>query len=144
MGVVQIRVTHLSVWFARWRECIESQFEYYRVKQYKAVDNIMLNNHSNSPVDSSAKQLAPKIRQKIAIYALSSNENISQISRQYDASRKFVYAQKEKASDALDEIFSEKIDDSKILFYIPVTKEWLRQAVMSLILSCHSSYGGVI
>ena len=25
-----------------------------------------------------------------------------------------------------------------------VTKEWLQQSVMSLILSCHSSYGGVI
>ena len=98
----------------------------------------------NSPIDSSAKQLTSKIRQKIAISALNTNENISQISRQYDTSRKFVYAQKEKATDALNEVFSEEVDDSKVLFYIPVTKEWLRQAVMVLTLSCHSSYSGVI
>jgi hypothetical protein len=98
----------------------------------------------NSPIDSSAKQLTSKIRQKIAISALNTNENISQVSRQYDTSRKFVYAQKEKATDALNEVFSEEVDDSKVLFYIPVTKKWLRQTVMVLTLSCHSSYGGVI
>jgi hypothetical protein len=100
--------------------------------------------HHNSPLDSSTKQLTSKIRQKIAISALNVNENISQISRRYDTSRKFVYAQKEKASDALNEVFSGEVDDSKVLFYIPVTKKWLQQSAMSLILSCHSSYGGVI
>ena len=107
----------------------------------------MLNNHSNPSINSyqsSAKQLNPISRQKIAISALSSDENISEISRQYETSRKFIYAQKEKASDALNEVFSNEVSDSKVLFYIPVTKEWLQQSVMSLILSCHSSYGGVI
>jgi len=107
----------------------------------------MLNHHSNSSINSNphaAKQLDPIKRQKIAIAALNPNESISQISRQYEASRKFIYAQKEKASDALNEVFSGEASDSKILFYIPVTKEWLQQSVMSLILSCHSSYGGVI
>jgi hypothetical protein len=107
----------------------------------------MPNHHSHSSINSNqytAKQLDPIMRQKIAISALTSNENISQISRQYDTSRKFVYAQKEKASDALNEVFSGEADDSKVLFYIPVTKEWLQQSAMSLILSCHSSYGGVI
>jgi hypothetical protein len=107
----------------------------------------MLKHHPNSSINSNphtAKQLDAIMRQKIAISALTPNENISQISRQYDTSRKFVYAQKEKASDALNEVFSGEIDDSKVLFYIPVTKGWLQQSVMSLILSCHSSYGGVI
>ena len=107
----------------------------------------MLKNHSNSSINLSlhtAKQLDPINRQKIAILALSPDQNISQISRQYNTSRKFIYAQKEKASDALNEVFSGEVGDSKVLFYIPVTKEWLQQSVMSLILSCHSSYGGVI
>ncbi len=39
---------------------------------------------------------------------------------QYDTSRKFVYAQKEEASDAINEVFSGEVDDSKVLFYIPV------------------------
>ena len=112
----------------------------------------MFSNHSNPSnsnpsacsCQSAAKQLDAMKRQKIAISALASNENISQISRQYETSRKFIYAQKEKASDALNEVFSGEAGDSKVLFYIPVTKEWLQQSVMSLILSCHSSYGGVI
>ena len=102
----------------------------------------MLKNHSNSSINLSphtAKQLDPMNRQKIAISALSPDQNISQISRQYKTSRKFIYAQKEKASDALNEVFSGEVGDSKVLFYIPVTKEWLQQSVMSLILSCHSS-----
>ena len=107
----------------------------------------MFNSCSNPSIDShqsTAKQLDPINRQKIAISALNPNKSISQISRQYETSRKFIYAQKEKASDALNEVFSNEASDSKVLFYIPVTKEWLQQSVMSLILSCHSSYGGVI
>ena len=107
----------------------------------------MFNSYSNPSIDSyqsTAKQLDPINRREIAISALNPNKNISEISRQYETSRKFIYAQKNKASDALNEVFSGEASDSKVLFYIPVTKEWLQQSVMSLILSCHSSYGGVI
>ena len=68
----------------------------------------MFSNHSNPSTESyqsAAKQLDPINRQKIAISALAPNENISHISRQYETSRKFIYAQKEKASDALNEVF---------------------------------------
>ena len=54
----------------------------------------MLSNHSNPSADScqsAAKQLDPIKRQKIAISALASNESISQIVRQYETSRKFIY-----------------------------------------------------
>ena len=47
-------------------------------------------------------------------------------------------------SSALDDAFSDNEKDSDVLFYIPVTKKWLQQIVLSLILICHSSYGGVI
>jgi hypothetical protein len=108
--------------------------------------NFMINNQANSTItstQSAAKQLNPIMRQEVAISALASNENISQISREYNTSRKFVYAQKEKATDALNDVFSEKTDDAEILFHIPVTKAWLHQAAITLILSCHSSYAGV-
>ena len=88
----------------------------------------MISNSSNPSIDSyqsTAKQLDPINRQKIAISALNPNKNISEISRQYETSRKFIYAQKNKASDALNEVFSGEAGDSKVLFYIPVTKEWL-------------------
>ena len=106
----------------------------------------MINSQVNPPIistQSAAKQLNPIMRQKVAISALASNENISQISREYNTSRKFVYTQKEKASTALNDAFSEKIDDTEVLFHIPVTKAWLHQAVIALTLTCHSSYAGV-
>lgn len=35
-------------------------------------------------------------------------------------------------------------NDTEVFFHIPVTKGWLQQAVLSLTLTCHSSYSGVI
>ena len=32
----------------------------------------------------------------------------------------------------------------KVLFYLPVTKAWLRQLVLALVLICHSSFRGVV
>ena len=83
----------------------------------------MLSNQSNPSVDScqsAAKQFDPIKRQKIVISTLASNASISQILRQYETSSKFIYAQKEKVSDALNEVFSRETGDSKVLFYIPV------------------------
>ncbi len=91
-----------------------------------------------------AKKLDPRTRQKIAIAALSGKDKISDISRQYSTSRKFVYTQKEKASTAVENTFLFPEKDSEVLFYIPVTKQWLKQVVLALILICHSSYGGVV
>jgi len=109
----------------------------------------MSNNHSIKSSTStqpyiSAKQIDQTTRQQIGISALAGREQISNLSRHHGTSRKFVYAQKTKASVALNDAFSDKGDDSEVLFYIPVTKEWLWQVVLSLILICHSSYGGVI
>ncbi len=109
----------------------------------------MSNNHSTKPFTStqpnvSAKQIDPAIRQQIGVSALVGKDPISGLSRHHGTSRKFIYAQKHKVSSALNDAFSGNVKDSDVLFYIPVTREWLHQAVLSLILICHSSYGGVI
>lgn len=91
-----------------------------------------------------AKEISLDTRQQIAISVLSGKEKISNISRSYGISRKFVYHQKSKAIKALDVAFSSKEQDTDVLFYIPVTKAWLHQVVLALILTCHSSYGGVM
>ncbi|MGC1953628.1 MAG: hypothetical protein WA970_13880 [Gammaproteobacteria bacterium] len=36
------------------------------------------------------------------------------------------------------------MSEETVLVYLPVTKAWLRQAVIGLVLLCHSSYRGVI
>lgn len=109
----------------------------------------MSNNHytklsSSDQLKIGAKQIDPLTRKQIGVSALAGKEKISKLSENHGTSRKFIYAQKEKASKALDEVFSDTEKDSEVLFYIPVTKAWLHQVVLSLILICHSSYGGVV
>ncbi|MDB2614100.1 hypothetical protein N9Y92_02955 [Chlamydiales bacterium] len=106
-------------------------------------DHFTKSSISNQP-NATAKQIPPIIRQQIGSSAFSGKESIMSLSLQYKTSRKFIYSQKEKASSALNEAFLETEKDSDVLFYIPVTREWLHQVVLSLILICHSSYGGVI
>ncbi len=57
-----------------------------------------------------------------------------------------MYTQKEKASSALDSAFAakDKADDDDVLFYLPVTKQWIRQFILGLLLIGHCSYRGVI
>ena len=56
-----------------------------------------------------------------------------------------MYAQKDKAINAINDAFSADVeDDDKVLFYLPVTKAWLRQFILGLVLNCHSSFRGVI
>ena len=105
--------------------------------------------HHNKPSQSTqqdiaAKKIIPEIRQQIGVSALAGKDSISSLSRQHSTSRKFVYTQKDKASIALKDVFCEKKKNSEVLFSIPVTKNWLKQVVLSLILTCHSSYGGVV
>jgi len=66
------------------------------------------------------------------------------LARNYGLSRKFLYQQAAKASDALDEAFMAPADNDKVLFYLPVTKNWIRQFVLALTLICHSSFRGVM
>lgn len=91
-----------------------------------------------------AHQLSATQRQDLALEVLKGIESISDLSLQQGVSRKFLYAQKDKAERALDEAFAPQAKDEKVLFYLPVTKVWLRQLVVALVLICRSSYRGVV
>jgi len=63
---------------------------------------------------------------------------------QHQVSRKFVYLQLGHAHDALDQAFAPPAaQPPQFLFWLPVTKPWLRQLVLGLTLICHSSVRGV-
>ena len=93
---------------------------------------------------SVAANLPQNCRKQLAIEALAGNDPISRIAVRENVSRKFLYRQKQKAVTALDQAFSPGNNASDVLFYLPVTKEWLIQLVLGLVLICHSSYRGVI
>ena len=90
-----------------------------------------------------AKQLDKKQRQQLAEQALSNTESISELAKENQVSRKFIDQQKNKAKAGINQTFSEDTP-SDVLFYIPVTKAWLSQVVLALVLVCHSSFRGVI
>ena len=93
---------------------------------------------------SSAKNLPPRARQALAVAALSRKTPVSRLAAASGVSRKFVYRQSAKANNILDQAFDDKFPDEEVLFYLPVTKAWLRKAVLGLVLICHSSFRGVV
>lgn len=101
--------------------------------------------HPNAPVAAiPARLLPPQARQQLALDALAGLP-ITQLANQHQVSRKFVYRQLHHAHDALDQAFTPPTpDDPDVLFWLPVTKTWLQQLVLALVLICHSSLRGVV
>ncbi|BDM83816.1 hypothetical protein [Acaryochloris marina] len=91
-----------------------------------------------------ASTLPPKIRKDIGIQTLSRSIPIARIARENQVSRKLVYEQEEIASQALEDTFLDSKGDNELLFYLPITKTWLFQLILALVLICHSSYRGVV
>ncbi|MEO0647748.1 MAG: hypothetical protein AAFZ17_16585 [Cyanobacteria bacterium J06650_10] len=97
-----------------------------------------------TPALSIAASLSPDTRQDIGIQVLSRSQSVSHIAATHQVSCKFVYQQGNKAQQALDESFAPSQDDDDVLFHLPVTKHWLFQLILGLVLICHSSYRGVV
>lgn len=101
------------------------------------------------PVPTAAEQtpaaahaLLPAHRQQLVLDALA-GQPISQLAAAHQVSRKFVYQQLHQAHDALNQAFDPDDQPAQLLFWLPVTKPWLRQLVLGLVLVCHSSLRGV-
>ena len=95
------------------------------------------------PNGCTAKTLAPDQRMQLGLQALAGNQSITGLATDFDVSRKFVYQQAATAQTALHDAFLSPKGDDEVLFHLPVTKAWLRQTTLALLLICHSSYRGV-
>jgi hypothetical protein len=91
-----------------------------------------------------AQQLPPRQRQELALRILAGSQPVAQLARQHQVSRQFLYRQADTARLALDHAFDPPPSAEEVLFHLPVTKSWLRQLILALVLSCHSPYRGVI
>lgn len=96
------------------------------------------------PNGCAAKNLPPSQRQNIGLHALAGKQSITGLAGEFNVSRKFVYQQSAVAEQALDNAFNPPPTDDDVLFYLPVTKQWLRQLVLGLVLICHSPLRGVV
>jgi hypothetical protein len=91
-----------------------------------------------------AQQLQPHQRQELVIAALAGTETISELARQHQVSRKFLHGQIHTAEQALEQAFAPRRPSDDVLFHLPVTKAWIEQLVLALVLICHSSDRGVV
>jgi hypothetical protein len=78
---------------------------------------------------SVAATLSNDARKDLAILSLSKAEPIAHLAEREGVSRQFLYRQKQKAVEALDEAFADKNDD--VIFYLPVTEAWLNQLTLA-------------
>ncbi len=95
------------------------------------------------PNNCTAKTLGAGERLSLGVQAIAGHQSITDLAEQANVSRKFVYRQADIARTALDDAFAATAADDEVLFQLPVTKNWLRQAALGLTLICHSSYRGV-
>jgi len=89
-----------------------------------------------------AKAMSPEQRRDLATRVLA-GESVSQAARDNEVSRKFVVKQKAKAQGALDEAFAPPAESDKVLFWMPITKKWIKQTALGLALTCHSPLRGI-
>src|SRR4051794_38957144 len=80
-----------------------------------------------------AHALSPQARQQLAVDALAGH-SITQLADQHQVSRKFVYQQQQRAQVALAQAFAPTPADDTVLFHLPVTRSWLRQLTLGLVL----------
>jgi len=92
-----------------------------------------------------AKAMGPEQRREMATQVLGGTASASQAARDNKVSRKFVGQQTHKAKQALDDAFAPAPDASeKVLFWLPITKSWLKQATLGLGLTCRGSERGIV
>ena len=106
--------------------------------------------HRDASMNRSARaasmKLAASERKVMAIRALAGAEPVSALAARYGVSRPLVYRQMHKASGALDDLFCAAPTDDvdKVLFSLPVTRRWLKQATLGLTMIGHASMRGVV
>jgi hypothetical protein len=93
---------------------------------------------------SPARRLLPAQRQKLAVRVLAGTHPVAELARHHQVSRKFLYRQAETAQQALSDAFEPEPSGQEVLFYLPVTRAWLRQLILALVLICRSPYRAVV
>ncbi len=89
--------------------------------------------------------LSPQIKKRIALEALRNRKTITRIlAQENNTSRKNVRQQRDRALEAVDKYFElDNVNAEDILFYLPVTKAWITQLVLVLMLLAHASYRNI-
>jgi transposase-like protein/23S rRNA maturation mini-RNase III len=88
------------------------------------------------------KRIPSATKCAIAIQAISRQQTITAIAKEFDCSRTTVHEQKNRALEAATNAFEEA--DEETLFTISVTKSWIHKIVVALFLIGGASYRGIL
>ena len=86
-----------------------------------------------------ARDFTPQQRQQLSVAVLAGLESGAHAAQRLDVSRRFVAQQCQTARTALDAAFAPGESDDKVLFSLPVTRQWLRRFVLGTVLIGHAS-----
>lgn len=81
------------------------------------------------------------VKKEIALEAIKREHTIVEIARRYDCSRNTVYEQQEIALTAANNAFEKEED---VLFYLPVTKDFIHATVVDLSIGCKVSTRDIV
>lgn len=88
------------------------------------------------------RRLSPECKKSIGLQALSGN-NVSHVAQLNQVCRNTVYSQKLRALEAMNDAFREPATGDQLLFNLPVTKDFIHQMVLGILLTCKASYRDV-
>jgi hypothetical protein len=109
---------------------------------YDRLTPIEIINMGNRMQNNAAKNLDLEQRKNIALKVISNTTTITQAANENHTSRKFIEQQKNKALQSINNSFTEQ--ENNIICYLPITKSWIEQMVLSLTMFSKASYRNTI
>lgn len=91
----------------------------------------------------STRKLTPQKRAELSLKVLKGKEPLSDVAKANDVSRQLLYRDKKKIVEVIKQSFEPVTDSQRVLFHLPVTKDWLEQFALSITLNCHGSVRGI-
>jgi len=98
---------------------------------------------SSSATRVGARSMPAGQRQALSLAVLAGVESASHLAEEMGVSRKFVACQRDKAQAALDQAFAPDASEQQVLFYLPITPQWVRRFVLAEVLIGRASDRGV-
>lgn len=82
----------------------------------------------------------------VALQVVSKQKSISSLADENNTSRKFIRKQGIKLQEVVDKQFVDtyKSNDDDVIYYLPITKAWISQFVIALMLLTNASYRNII
>ena len=85
------------------------------------------------------RRLSPECKKDIGLQAIS-DSNVTRVAELNKVCRNTVYTQKRRVEEAVNDAFPESGQNEQVLFNIPVTRDFLHQIVVGILLICKASY----